>query len=148
MFEVMTGSWGSQLEQLQHHIRTSGNAKQRDVLVMYIFSNTDPQYLNNLKFFVHEGVHDGDGCEYIFVINRSADEEVRSQLLFRRIPTVRKSDMLLLTFQHEEVHLCFSSRSAVDVMAQLCTPSSAVLSARHESSRPRVSNRKLYHDTF
>lgn len=76
MFEVMTGSWGSQLEQLQQHVRTSGHSKQNDVLVMYIFSNTDPQYLNNLKFFLREGVQAGDGCEYIFVINRSPEEEV------------------------------------------------------------------------
>lgn len=78
LHEVMTGSWGSQLEQLQQHIRTSGNSKQSDVLVMYIFSNTDPQYLNNLKYFVREGVHAGDGCEYLFVVNKSPEEEVRT----------------------------------------------------------------------
>lgn len=77
LFEVMSGSWGSQLQQLHQHIRTTGHSKQSDVLVMYIFSNTDPQYLNNLKFFLREGVHAGDGCEYIFVINRTPDEEVR-----------------------------------------------------------------------
>lgn len=78
LFQVSIGSWGSKMEQMQRRVRAAGQAKQTDVLVLYIFSNTDPQYINNLNFFLREGVHPGDGCEYIFVINRSPDEEVRN----------------------------------------------------------------------
>ena len=76
VFELMTGAWGSQLSQLQQHFRSTSTARGSDVLVMYIFSNTDPLYLDNLKFFLREGVHANDGCEYIFVVNRSPEEEV------------------------------------------------------------------------
>lgn len=78
VFELMTGAWGSQLSRLQNRFRSTSTARSSDVLVMYIFSNTDPLYLDNLKFFLREGVHADDGCEYIFVVNRSPDEEVRS----------------------------------------------------------------------
>eukprot|EP00891_Asterochloris_glomerata_P006722 jgi/Astpho2/6722/Aster-06741 len=39
-----------------------------DTLVVYIFSNTDPEYANNLRFFLKHGVAEGDGCEYVVVI--------------------------------------------------------------------------------
>ena len=40
---------------------------------MYIFSDTDPAYLDNLRYFVSEAVAVGDRCDYVFVIqvNRS-----------------------------------------------------------------------------
>lgn len=46
------------------------------VLVLYVFSNTDPQYLANLEFFVNEGIREADGCEYIIIVNRGPSEEV------------------------------------------------------------------------
>jgi hypothetical protein len=77
--QLLYGTWGQQLYHMQH-FRTSSDARANDVLVMYIFSNTDPQYLSNLHFFLREGVHSGDGCEYIFVVNRSPDDPVRQIL--------------------------------------------------------------------
>lgn len=56
----------------------TGSGANPDVLVMYVFSNTDPEYLENLKFFLREGVHPNDGCEYLFIVNRGAEEVVRS----------------------------------------------------------------------
>jgi hypothetical protein len=47
-----------------------------DTLVIYIFSNTDPEYLDNLRFFVHFGVADGDGCDYIIVVQEEPGQEV------------------------------------------------------------------------
>jgi hypothetical protein len=76
MIELMTGAWGSQLSQLHERFRATGTARGSDVIVMYIFSNTDPMYLGNLKHFLREGVHADDGCDYIFVVNRSPNEEV------------------------------------------------------------------------
>lgn len=39
-------------------------------LVIYVFSDTDPEYINNLRFFVKHGMRPGDGCDYIIVIQQ------------------------------------------------------------------------------
>ena len=78
MFELSSGLWQSHMGNLKH-LRVAGNGASADVLVMYVFSNTDPQYLDNLKFFLREGVHAADGCDYLFIVNRSGDDEVSSQ---------------------------------------------------------------------
>jgi hypothetical protein len=52
-------------------------AKASNVLVLYVYSNTDPEYVNNLKFFLREGVHAEDGCDYLFIVN-GGSEEVRA----------------------------------------------------------------------
>jgi hypothetical protein len=75
MLGLLSGIWQSQ----------SGNLKQlrladkgaRSVLVMYVFSNSDQMYLENLRFFLREGVQAADGCEYLFIINRAPDEKER-----------------------------------------------------------------------
>lgn len=46
-----------------------------DTLVIYIFSNTDPEYIENLRFFAQFGMKEGDGCDYIIVVQE--DETVR-----------------------------------------------------------------------
>ena len=43
-------------------------------LVLYVFSNTDAEYMNNLKFFVREGMVQDTFTEYVIVIN--SDEDV------------------------------------------------------------------------
>lgn len=44
---------------------------QRDTLVVYVFSDTDPEYIRNLRYFVSNGIWDEDGCQYIIVIQQS-----------------------------------------------------------------------------
>lgn len=39
-----------------------------DTLVVYIFSNTDPDYFDNLKHFLRWGLREGDGAYYIIVV--------------------------------------------------------------------------------
>lgn len=51
---------------------------QSDTFVMYAFSDTDPEYLANLEFFVRHGISEGDGCDYIFVIQKETDKPVPS----------------------------------------------------------------------
>jgi hypothetical protein len=72
-YSLTSGSWDTHADSLQH-IRLTGKASTPDVLVLYIYSNTDPEYNNNLKFFLREGVHPADGCEYLFIINQESDE--------------------------------------------------------------------------
>ncbi len=35
---------------------------------MYVFSDTDPEYLRNLEFFVAHGMAADDGCDYVVVV--------------------------------------------------------------------------------
>jgi hypothetical protein len=53
----------------------SGRAR---TLVLYIFSNTDKEYINNLRFFISNGIREGDGCDYIIVINVGEGSPVHS----------------------------------------------------------------------
>ena len=46
-------------------------------LVLYIFSNTDPQYYGNLLFFIKHGMPGCNACEYIIVINQDPGTVVR-----------------------------------------------------------------------
>ncbi len=48
--------------------QTEDTATKADTLVVYVFSPTDPEYENNLRYFLREGVHDNDGCDYVFVL--------------------------------------------------------------------------------
>lgn len=48
-----------------------------ETLVVYIFSNTDPEYLNNLNFFLKWGVREGDGAYYIIVVQEGGKSPVR-----------------------------------------------------------------------
>ncbi len=52
-----------------------------ETLVVYIFSNTDPEYFNNLKFFLKWGVREGDGAYYIIVVQEGGKSPVRHLLL-------------------------------------------------------------------
>lgn len=45
-----------------------GEGAKADTLVVYVYSPTDPEYENNLRYFLREGVHDHDGCDYVFVL--------------------------------------------------------------------------------
>jgi hypothetical protein len=47
-----------------------------DTLAIYVFSNTDPAYIDNLRFFVSNGIRGGDDCEYIILVQTDADNKV------------------------------------------------------------------------
>ena len=55
------------------------DARAGKTLITYIFSDTDPEYVNNLKFFVRWGVRDNDGADYIFVLQLADRHRVRLQ---------------------------------------------------------------------
>lgn len=57
-----------------HYLLQLGRTRASGVLVLYVYSNTDPEYINNLKFFLREGVHPADGLDYWFIVNRDAQE--------------------------------------------------------------------------
>lgn len=41
-----------------------------DTLMIYVFSDSDPEYRRNLEFFVEFGMGEGDGCEYVIVVQQ------------------------------------------------------------------------------
>ena len=51
--------------------------KQADTLVLYIFSNTDAEYENNMRFFLRHGVRADDGCDYVIVIQTGGTSKVQ-----------------------------------------------------------------------
>ena len=45
-----------------------GATKPTDTLVVYVYSNTDPEYEGNLIYFLEKGVAANDGCDYVIII--------------------------------------------------------------------------------
>lgn len=39
-----------------------------ETLVLYTYSNSDPEYERNLHFFVQYGMAEGDGCNYVIIV--------------------------------------------------------------------------------
>lgn len=54
----------------------SSASKTAETLVIYVFSNTDVEYANNLRFFLQFGVAADDGCDYIVIIQTGEGLEV------------------------------------------------------------------------
>ena len=46
-------------------------ATAADTLVMYTYSNSDPEYERNLRFFVKYGMSEGDGCDYVVIVQEA-----------------------------------------------------------------------------
>ena len=59
----------------------TGMASHPHTLVMYIFSDSDPEAINNLRYFVRHAVREGDGCEYVIVVQQGKmkGQEIDSQ---------------------------------------------------------------------
>eukprot|EP01023_Acetabularia_acetabulum_P067271 TRINITY_DN9240_c0_g1_i4.p1 TRINITY_DN9240_c0_g1~~TRINITY_DN9240_c0_g1_i4.p1 ORF type:complete len:416 (-),score=42.65 TRINITY_DN9240_c0_g1_i4:643-1866(-) len=55
------------------YLNAPTGVQREPVVVMYVFSNTDPEYAENLNFFVREAVRPDDGIDYIFVIQYADD---------------------------------------------------------------------------
>lgn len=56
------GTWGGAV--------ASGGARPVDTLAIYIYSKSDPEYEQNLRFFIRHAVTAGDGCEYVIVVQQ------------------------------------------------------------------------------
>lgn len=41
-----------------------------ETLVLYTYSNSDPEYERNLHFFVQYGMAEGDGCNYVIIVQQ------------------------------------------------------------------------------
>lgn len=44
------------------------STEKAETLVLYAYSNSDLEYERNLHYFVEHGMAEGDGCDYIIVV--------------------------------------------------------------------------------
>lgn len=60
------------IESASEWVRNKGvrefDKPQAPTLVTYIFSHTDPEYAENLGYFLRQGIRENDGCDYVIVI--------------------------------------------------------------------------------
>ncbi len=45
-------------------------ASKVQTLVLYTYSNSDPEYERNLHFFVQHGVYEADPCDYVITVQQ------------------------------------------------------------------------------
>lgn len=53
-----------------------GHSHDKEVLVMYIFAATDPEFLGNLRFFIREAVQNDAQSDYVIVVQQSDNLKV------------------------------------------------------------------------
>ena len=44
------------------------SSEHPETLVLYTYSNSDTEYERNLHYFVEHGMADGDGCNYVIIV--------------------------------------------------------------------------------
>lgn len=49
---------------------TLGPSVPAETLVVYTYSKSDPEYERNLEFFVAHGMWEGDGCQYLIIVQQ------------------------------------------------------------------------------
>ena len=59
------------------------SSEQPETLVLYAYSNSDAEYERNLHYFVQHGMSEGDGCDYVIIV-----QEVRCILTCACMPKV------------------------------------------------------------
>ena len=60
--------------------QVTGNVVNADTLVIYVYSKTDPEYERNLQFFVEHGMWEGDGCEYLIIVQQVGKTSIYCQI--------------------------------------------------------------------
>ena len=95
-------------------------------LVVHIFADTDPEYLENLKFFVHYGILKKDiAAEYVIIVQSDTSATVKRATL---LLTCR----LLLSREFTQ-HLVVCSSTgflhSLPTPDTLCTPMNATIGA-------------------
>jgi len=49
------------------------SSEHLETLVLYTYSNSDTEYERNLHYFVEHGMADGDGCDYVIIVQEVSD---------------------------------------------------------------------------
>ncbi len=92
-------------------------------LVVHIFADTDPEYLENLKFFVQYGILQEDNAEYVILV------QTDSSIIVRASRTVQLVDHFLAVrmwpFQHERCAAC--QTATTPKQCQICSAQERML---------------------
>lgn len=51
---------------------------QKSTLVLYVFSYTDPEFLNNLRYFIKQAINPNDHCDYVISVQLGKNMKVRN----------------------------------------------------------------------
>ena len=54
-------------------------------LVMYVYSKTDPEYERNLLYFIQHGMWEGDGCDYVIIVQQASSPAIHVALVWPQI---------------------------------------------------------------
>ncbi len=79
---------------ITRNVRNSGRlaalgvslATAADTLVIYTYSDTDPEYERNLHFFAKHGMSEGDGCDYVIIVQEAHDPPGQLSSTFHHLP--------------------------------------------------------------
>ena len=55
---------------LYKEFKSTNAAPEDSTLIIYVFSSNDPEYERNLHFFIQHGMWEGDGCQYVIIIQQ------------------------------------------------------------------------------
>ena len=58
-------------------------AELERTLVVYLHSNSDPVYQNNMNYFIKHGILANDGCDYVLVMQGLDSPQVRISFALR-----------------------------------------------------------------
>jgi hypothetical protein len=53
---------------IDHVVAAVRHEERREILALYVYSDTDPAYRGNLEVFIRNGVHTDDSADYIVVV--------------------------------------------------------------------------------
>ena len=58
---------------LYEHMEASVMVPSRSsTLVIYVYSKTDLEYERNLLYFIEHGMWEGDGCDYVIIVQQAS----------------------------------------------------------------------------
>ncbi|KAK9808001.1 hypothetical protein WJX73_002333 [Symbiochloris irregularis] len=69
--KISAKSSGNKLQSVLHN--WSAGRQDLKTLVVYVYSGSDPEYEDNLRFFLRTAVKEDDGCDYVIVIQTGAN---------------------------------------------------------------------------
>ena len=122
------------------------SSDQPETLVLYTYSNSDPEYERNLHFFVEHGMAEGDGCDYVIIVQEVGSVHISLtystahaycqlqsafSLVFPRIVTRSLHEALSRQLTPKHHYMRFTSITAGSLTGSLPCPS--------DTSRTRLS---------
>jgi hypothetical protein len=103
---------------------SGGRKQQADTLVLYVFSDSDPEYRHNLEFFVRFGIAAGDGCDYVIVVQQVVHSECTqaNACACRMIADCHHVHVVSMALEHNKSVQCFVAERGLRGLAAAARP--------------------------